>query len=291
MGKELFQDKFLTVLVSGGFKKVCYREWGTPDSKKVLICVHGLSRNRLDFDTIAAALSSYYRILAIDMPGRGNSDWLDQPEDYRYLVSKGNQFPIFHNVLNALIARSEADRVDWIGTSMGGLLGIELASKVNSPVNKLVLNDIGPFVSAEGRAGNAALASAAGIYDTKEEGVQFVLESKKAFGPFTPEAAQKFARDSLTKTESGKWRLHYDPKIVTGREPGATSIWRSWERISSPVLTIWGKESALLTAETVSKMQITGPKTELLAIDGVGHCPGLTTDMEIDRIKSFLLEP
>ena len=168
---------------------------------------------------------------------------------------------------------------------------MELASKTNNPINKLVLNDIGPFVSAEGRAGNAALASAAGIYDTEEEGVQFIPESKKAFGPFTPEAAQKFARDSLSKTETGKWRLHYDPKIVTGREPGATSIWRSWDRISSPVLTIWGKDSKLLTAETVSKMQTTGPKTELLAVDDVGHCPGLTTDMEIDKIKSFLLEP
>ena len=193
-------------------------------------------------------------------------------------------------MLNALIARSEADRVDWIGTSMGGLLGIELASKANSPINKLVLNDIGPFVSAEGRAENAALASAAGTYDSKEEGVQFVLDSKKAFGPFTPEAAQKFAGDSLTKTDTGKWRLHYDPKIVMGREPGATSIWQSWEKISSPVLTIWGKESTLLSENTVSKMKTTGPRTELLAIDGVGHCPGLTTDMEIDKIKSFLLE-
>ena len=88
MGKQLFQDNYLTVLVSGGFKKVCYREWGAPDIKNVLICVHGLSRNRLDFDTIAASLSSHYRILAIDMPGRGKSDWLNEPEDYRYLISE-----------------------------------------------------------------------------------------------------------------------------------------------------------------------------------------------------------
>ena len=111
MGKELFKDKYLTVLVRGGFKKVCYREWGTPDIKNVLICVHGLSRNRLDFDTIAGALSSHYRILAVDMPGRGNSDWLDQPEDYRYLISKDNRFPIFHNVLNPTV------NIDYEGTS------------------------------------------------------------------------------------------------------------------------------------------------------------------------------
>ena len=290
MGKQLFQDNYLTVLVSGGFKKVCYREWGAPDIKNVLICVHGLSRNRLDFDTIAASLSSHYRILAIDMPGRGNSEWLNDPEDYRYLISEDNHFPVFHNVLNALIARSGADRVDWIGTSMGGLLGIELASKKNSPINKLVLNDIGPFVSAEGRAGNAALASAAGTYDTKEEGIQFVLETKKAFGPFTPEAAQKFAIDSLVKNSTGKWQLHYDPHIVMGREPGATSIWESWEKITSPVLTIWGKQSTLLSENTVSKMKTMGPRAELLAIDGVGHCPGLTSELEIDTIKSFLLK-
>ena len=87
MGNELFQDKYLTVLAGGGFKKVCYREWGTPNIKNVLICVHGLSRNRLDFDTIAAALSSHYRILAVDMPGRGNRDWLDKPEDLKYSIS------------------------------------------------------------------------------------------------------------------------------------------------------------------------------------------------------------
>lgn len=290
MKNDKSQDKYLTVLTSTGFKKVCYREWGGTDNNNVLICVHGLSRNRLDFDIIAKSLSSHYRILAIDLPGRGNSDWLEDIQDYQYLTSEFNQIPIFHSILAALIARSGAVTVDWIGTSMGGLLGIELASKANNPIRKLILNDIGPFVSAEGRAGNAALASAAGIYDSKDEAIQFVLESKKAFGPFTPEMAQKFAVDSLIRGDDGKWRLHYDPKIVLGRESKDTNIWGDWNKISSPTLTIWGTESTLLSESTVEKMKITGPKTEVLSMEGVGHCPGLTSKLEIETITSFLLK-
>jgi len=289
MSDSNYEDKFLTVLTSGGFNKVCYREWGDVNNKRVLICVHGLSRNRLDFDAIAQSLSSVYKVLAVDMPGRGNSDWLIDPEDYRYLDFGEEKYPVFHNVVTGLIARSGADVVDWIGTSMGGLLGIEMASRKKSPVRRLVLNDIGPFVSAEGRADNAALAVKAGVYDTKELAIQFVLESKKAFGPFTPAAAKKFAEDSLVLGKDNKWRLHYDPKAVASREIKVTDLWARWDHITASVLTVWGKQSTLLSEETVRKMQNSGPGTKVLAIEGVGHCPGLTTELEINTIKEFLL--
>ena len=275
------RDLSMPILASSGFHRLSYREWGDPDNANVLVCVHGLSRNRLDFDTIAAALSDHYRVIAVDMPGRGGSDWLPNAKDYNY--------PYFLTVMVAVIARSGAESIDWIGTSMGGILGIQLASRIGTPIRRMVLNDIGPFISGESRAGNTAIAAAASTYDTEEEAIAFVLEARKAFGPFTPEAAQKFARDTLARTEDGRWRLHYDPEIIHGRDSSDAVMWDRWDQITIPVLTLWGKDSTLLSADTVEKMQTTGPKTELLAIDGVGHCPGLTSAREIDTVREFLL--
>ena len=288
MNNVLYRDRSLPFLTAGGFRNICYREWGDPKNPKVVICVHGLSRNRLDFDTLAAAICAHYRVVAIDMPGRGKSDWLDNKEDYNYLWSIKDQPPLFHNILTSLIARLDVHSVDWIGTSMGGLLGIEIAAQKASPIQRLILNDIGPFVSGASRQANAALANAAGEYETEAEAVAFVLESKKAFGPFTEEAAHKFALDSISRSSDGKWRMHYDPMITHSRKKLDTDLWDAWKRICCPVLTIWGEESTLLSEETVQKMRSTGPKTNLLSMPGIGHCPGLTSSIEIDTIKNFL---
>ena len=147
MNNVLYRDRSLHFLTAGGFRNVCYREWGDPKNPKVVICVHGLSRNRLDFDTLAAAICANYRVVAIDMPGRGKSDWLDNKEDYNYLWSIKDQPPLFHNILTSLIARLDVHSVDWIGTSMGGLLGIEIAAQKASPIQRLILNDIGPLTA------------------------------------------------------------------------------------------------------------------------------------------------
>ena len=271
MNSKSYRDCFIPILTADGFKNVCYREWGDPKNPKVVLCVHGLSRNRLDFDTLASSLCSNYRVVAVDMPGRGKSDWLDSKEDYNYLWAGQDKVPLFHNILVSLIARLGVDSVYWIGTSMGGLLGIELAAQKASPIRRLILNDIGPFVSGASRKANATLAEAAGEYQTEADAVKFVLESKKAFGPFTEEAAKKFALDSLSKFSNGKWRLHYDPMITHSRKKLDTDLWASWERICCSVLTIWGQESTLLIKETIEKMKCTGPKTSLLAMPGVGH--------------------
>jgi len=281
MSAENYRDLTMPFLASSGFHDLCYREWGRPRNKRVLICVHGLSRNRLDFDAIAEALSDHYRVLSVDMPGRGGSDWMPNPGDYNY--------GFFQSILGSVIAVSGAETVDWIGTSMGGILGMGLASRPGSPINKLVLNDIGPFISGEARAANSDRAAAASVYDTEKQAIDFVLETRKAFGPFTKKAARKFARDSLVRSADGKWRLHYDPRIIHGRDASDADMWDQWNRITVPVLTLWGVESTLLSAETVERMRATGPRSQVHAIEGVGHCPGLTTEEEIERIRSFLL--
>ncbi len=127
-------------LSAHGFHRVVYYEWGDAENPRVVICVHGLGRNGRDFDVIAEALAPTHRVLAVDMPGRGQSDWLSNPGDYA--------FPAYLTTLTALIARSNAVDVDWIGTSMGGLLGIVIAAQPNSPIRRLVVNDVGPQLEA-----------------------------------------------------------------------------------------------------------------------------------------------
>lgn len=276
-----FRDRYLPFVANSGFHNLCYREWGDGDNPKVLICVHGLSRNRLDFDTLAAALADEYRVLAIDMPGRGGSDWLPDPADYNY--------PYFQSLLASLIAVSGASSVDWVGTSMGGILGMCLASLPRTPIRRLVLNDIGPFISGASRAANTNRAAAAAVYPSEQEAIEFVLETRKSFGPFTPEAAMKFARDSLMRSADGQWRLHYDPRIIYGRDTSDADMWAQWDRINIPVLTIWGVDSILLSADTVERMRATGPRSAVYAMPGIGHCPGLTSADEIAQVRSFLL--
>src|SRR5437667_962520 len=132
------QRRHFSSLSPHGFHRVVYHEWGDETNPRVAICVHGLGRNGRDFDVLAESLSSTHRVLAVDMPGRGESDWLADPNDY--------VFPTYLTALTALIARSGADTVDWVGTSMGGLLGIVMAAQPNSPIGRLVVNDVGPTI-------------------------------------------------------------------------------------------------------------------------------------------------
>src|SRR4051794_23281169 len=134
------QHRHFTGLSPHGFHRVVYHDWGDAANPRVVICVHGLGRNGRDFDVLAEALQSTHRVLAVDMPGRGESDWLADPNDY--------VFPTYVSTLTALIARSGAERVGWVGTSMGGLLGIAMAALPKSPLARFVVNDVGPVIEA-----------------------------------------------------------------------------------------------------------------------------------------------
>ena len=267
-----------------GFHRVAYREWGRPDDDRVLICIHGLSRNGRDFDGLAAAMEDEYRVIAVDMPGRGDSD--------RFEDKTGYDRPAYLAVLGALIARIGAAQIDWVGTSMGGRLGMYLAAQPNTPIRRLVLNDIGPHTPAEGRRHNSLNFGTDPRFDSLEEGIRTVRETRTAFGPMTDKQWEKFAVDSLRKLDDGRYTYHYDPGIavVSKREPIQSSEnWDVWERIACPVLTLWGTDSKLLLAEDVERMASTGPRTKVLEVPGVGHCPALVDDRQIGAIRDFLL--
>lgn len=275
-----YQDKRFPALAGDRFIDIAYREWGAADNPKVAICVHGLSRKAKDFDDLAAALAKDWRVLAVDMPGRGASDWLDTKALYGY--------ELYERVCAGAIAVSGADTVAWVGTSMGGILGMRLAAKPGHPITRLVLNDIGPFIPAAGRRDNQANFGKDPRFATEADAIAYVRETRSVFGPYSEAGWQKFGRDTLRQLDDGQWTLHYDPGLASNAPATDTEMWALWSRIDVPTLTVWGTESKLLTAATVDRMQRTGPRTEVFAVPGVGHCPGLTEPGQIDAVANFL---
>jgi pimeloyl-ACP methyl ester carboxylesterase len=259
---------------------VAYRQWGDADNPRVLICVHGVSRSGADFDHIAAALCGRYRILCPDMPGRGASEWMRDGSHYTQTL--------YHSVCAALIARSGAERVDWIGTSMGGRIGMALAATPGTPIDRLVINDIGPHVSAEGRKNNFAHFGTDPRFGTEEEAIRFVRETRAAFGPTTEAHWLKFCRDSLRRLPDGQWTLHYDPALAVNARAPSPDTWDQWERIDGPVMLLWGTQSRLLLQETVARMRDTGPRAQVFEVPYAGHCPRLDNDEQIEAVSAFL---
>lgn len=276
------REQKLQHLGPGGFHQVAYREWGDADNPRVLVCVHGISRRASDFDQIAHALSDEYRVLSADMPGRGNSDWMQ--DKLHYVQS------LYLSVCASLIARTGVTEVDWLGTSMGGRIGMALAATPGTPIRKLVINDIGPYVPASGRADNFAHFGTDPRFETEAQGMRYIRETRAAFGPTTESAWEKFCKDSLRQMDDGQWTLHYDPGLkVTAGSVASDGAWDQWERITCPTMVLWGLKSKLLIAETVARMQSTGPKSEVFEVPYAGHCPRLENDEQIGAVREFLL--
>jgi pimeloyl-ACP methyl ester carboxylesterase len=265
-----------------GFHRVVYYEWGEPSNPRVAICVHGVGRNGRDFDALAQELSRTHRVLAVDMPGRGESDWLADPNDY--------VFPTYLTTLTALIARSGADRVDWVGTSMGGLLGITIAALPHTPITRLVVNDVGPTIEP------AALERIRGYFGldptfaTYDEIAQYIRTVSAPFGPLTDAQWDHLTRTNVRQRTDGRWGLAYDPGIAVPFRASAAppDLWGLWDAIRCPTLVLRGAESDLLSAATAAQMAARGPKPALVEFGGVGHAPSLLSRDQIDPVVAFL---
>ena len=265
-----------------GFHRVVYDEWGDPDNMRVVVCVHGVGRNARDFTDLAAALLDTHRVISIDMPGRGRSEWLADPNDY--------VFPTYLTVLTALIARTGAQAVDWVGTSMGGLLGIVLAAQPNTPIAKLVVNDVGPAIEP------AALERIRGYFGldptfaTYDEIAQYIRNVSAPFGPHTDEQWDRLTASNVRQRADGRWGLAYDPGIAVPFRAAAAppDLWGLWDAIRCPTLVLRGKESDLLSAATAAQMSARGPKPAIVEFAGVGHAPMLLSANQIDPVARFL---
>lgn len=277
------REHSLSCLGLHGFHRLNYYEWGDPANPKVVICVHGLTRNGRDFDDIARALSSDYRVLCPDVPGRGKSEWLTHKEDYAY--------PVYCADMAALIARSGAQTVDWIGTSMGGLIGMLLAAQANSPIRKLVMNDVGPFIPKASLERLATYVGKPVSYDSFEAFEQYIRAVSASFGPLNDAQWRQLAETTARHKDDGRWGTNYDPAIAlpfTGPIADVV-LWPFWDQILLPVLLLRGESSDLLLSETAREMATRGPKAKLVEFAGIGHAPMLMAADQIDVVREFLL--
>lgn len=265
-----------------GFHRVVYHEWGDADNDRVLVCVHGLARNGRDFDQLARALSRDYRVVCPDMPGRGKSDWLPAGVNY--------DIPLYLSDMATLLARLDVDQVDWIGTSMGGIIGTCLAALPNSPIRSLVLNDIGCFV---GKAALQRIADYLGDhrFDSVAAVEQYMRTTYTAYQGLSNKQWQHLAKYGHRWISDDQYGLHYDPRIAEqSREIQDQDIDLEpvWSQVRCPQMLIWGDKSDVLTADTVELMQQLRPDMDLYRIPGMTHAPSLMETEQIDAIQRWL---
>ena len=273
-----------------GLHRMAYWEWGDAANPRALVCAHGLSRQGRDFDTLAQALCERYRVVCPDIVGRGRSDRLLDPMGY--------QIPAYVADMVTLLARLDAQTVHWVGTSMGGLIGMGLASLAHSPISRLVLNDVGPTIEQAAIARISTYLGAPIRWASLEEAADYLQGISKGFGPHSRDEWLALTRPML-KAEGDGFVPHYDPAIgvpfraVTPEmaAAGQAALWRSYDAIACPTLLLRGAESDLLTRATAQAMAERGPRARLVEFAGVGHAPTLVAPAQVDVVREFLLSP
>ena len=276
-------EESLICLGPHGFFHLAYTCFRPPEaSGPPVVCVHGLTRNGRDFDALAERLARGRHVVAPDMPGRGKSDWLSVKTDYGY--------PLYLSAVAALIGSLGHDTIDYVGTSMGGIIGMMLASQPKSPIRRLVLNDVGPLIP------KAALERIGTYVGKGEEFADLAaLEAyfravSAPFGRLTDAQWRSMAEHGHRRLENGKLALGYDPDIGLPfrGELQDVDLWPVYDLIRCPTLVVRGAQSDLLLADTASEMKRRGPKAELYEVAEAGHAPALMAEEQIDTVERFL---
>ncbi len=284
--------------------RMAYWEWGQPQSTHVVVCVHGLSRQGRDFDTLARALCEQsghkVRVVCPDVVGRGQSDWLQDPQAYQILTYAADMM--------VLLAQLKPTTLDWVGTSMGGLIGMALAGQGSDSsraagalaVRRLVLNDVGPAIEWQAlqRIGN--YLGNTGEFASVQQAADAMWVISSSFGPHTPEQWLALSRHMVRPLDdvSGRVTLHYDPAIALPFNSltqesviqGEAMLWNLYDNITATTLLTRGEQSDLLKRETALAMTGRGPKARLVEFDGVGHAPTLVANDQLQAVTSFLLD-
>ena len=267
-----------------GLHRMAYTQWGAPDNPRVLLCVHGLSRNGRDFDELARALAADYRVVCPDVVGRGRSDWLRDPAHYAIAQYVAD--------LVALIARLDVDQVAWLGTSMGGLIGMALASLERSPIERLLLNDVGPVISRESIRRIGDYLGLAPRFASFDEAENYIRRVSAPFGALDDAYWRALTASSLRRCADGSLEMNYDPAIALSfrsATAGEIDLWPIYERIACPTLLVRGERSDLLGADTARAMAARGPRPLVVEVPGVGHAPMFMNDAQIAIARDFLL--
>ncbi len=271
-----------------GLHRMAYWEWGDPANRRVLVCAHGLSRQGRDFDTLARAMSDRYRVVCPDVVGRGRSDWLADPMGY--------VIPSYVADTVTMLARLDAEVLHWVGTSMGGLIGLGLAALPGSPVQRLVLNDVGPVIEPAAIARIGSYIGRTAQWQTLDEAADALWSISTGFGPHTREQWLALTEPQLKR--DGQWLVpRSDPAIAVPFKAitpqmaaaGEAALWKSYDGLRCPTLLLRGAESDLLSPATAKAMTERGPHAKLVEFAGVGHAPMLVQPEQVHAVREFLL--
>ena len=279
--------------------QMAYWEWnntGNAQHPHVVLCVHGLTRQGRDFDTLARELSRYARVICPDVAGRGHSDWLADPQGY--------QVPYYAADMLALLAALHADApmetLDWVGTSMGGLIGMGIAGQsglpLPVPVRRLVLNDVGPTLEWSALSRIGQYVGQPLRFETEQQAADVLWMVSSSFGPHTPAQWLQLSRPMLRALPGGGLTLHYDPAIAEAfkslTQEGALvaeqQLWQLYDQITAGTLVLRGAESDLLSVATAQQMAQRGPRAQVVEIAGVGHAPTLIAPDQVALVRDFL---
>jgi len=282
-----------------GGHRMAYWHWGNPASRHVVLCVHGLTRQGRDFDTLAQVLCDKaggdIRVVCPDVAGRGQSDWLKDPQGY--------QIPFYAADMLALLTHLQPTTLDWVGTSMGGLIGLVVAGQPELPafakVRRLVLNDVGPVVEWQALQRIGQYLGKVPVFETEQQAADALWSIASSFGPHTPEQWLALTRPQVKPLDddSGRLTLRYDPalaepfKAVTAESAaqGEAMLWQAYDQITAQTLLVRGADSDLLSVATAQAMTQRGPKAQLVEFAGVGHAPTFVAHDQVDAVVSFLL--
>lgn len=281
------REQTVQSLSASGFHSIGYTEWGPKDTATAVVCVHGLTRNGRDFDWLAHSLAAAgYRVVCPSVVGRGTSSWLADPAGYTY--------PQYLADMTALLARLDTPEVLWVGTSMGGLIGMMLAAQPGTPIRRLVMNDVGPFVPKEALERIGTYVGTDPVFEDVAGVEAYLRFIYPGFGPLSDDRWQHMARHSARLRPDGRWGLAYDPGIgnvfKTGHPIADVNLWMLWDRIACPTLVLRGADSELLLPETAAEMTQRGPKARLVEVPLCAHAPSLMVPEQIAEVQAFLTE-
>jgi len=284
-----------------GGHRMAYWQWGRREASHVVVCVHGLSRQGRDFDVLARALvhraDSSIRVVCPDVVGRGRSEWLADPAGYQLPTYVADMLQL----LAQLHAQSPIQMLDWVGTSMGGLIGLGVAGSpavpLPAPVRRLVLNDVGPVIEWQALQRIGTYLGNTGHFETVDRAADALWSISHAFGPHTPEQWLALSEHMVRTHPEGGCTLHYDPAIAVPFKAlteqvaaqGQAALWQLYDNVTARTLIVRGAQSDLLSRETAQEMTRRGPQARLVEFEGVGHAPTLVADNQVEAVASFLL--
>ncbi len=277
--------RYVTCAHPGGLHRMAYWEWGRADNPDVVVCVHGLTRTGRDFDVVASRLAKRFRVVCPDVVGRGASDRFGKPDWYTV--------PVYVADMVTLVARLGVESIDWIGTSMGGIIGMVFAATPGNPIRRLVVNDIGPEISEAGLqriGGYVGNIPTFASFDEAERALRLLMVD---FGPHDDAQFRVLSRHYIVERD-GRWTYHYDPAIAQAFHAAqsggpAVPLWPLWDAIKGPALVVRGTRSDILSTEVARQMAQRGPRAQLYEVEGVGHAPTLIADDQIAAVERFLI--